>query len=208
MQNLYVINQDTANANGTPYLEPGIHDNVKMTEVKYETTVKGNEFLAFTWQDESGNKVTLTEWPYRMPKPFESMSAEEQDKTKGIINSQMSRIKQILEVYIGKISDELINSPTFKEFATKVVNLLEGKYADKLVRVKVVYDDKGWTIVSNRSKYQFIESMDIPKEESSIKMLAGDKTTRPEKNIEKKEVNPLEEAESTTTDAAKGDLPF
>lgn len=194
MQNLYVINKNTQVGSTPNYQEPGINDNNELVEVKYTTSPKGNPFLSFTWKNESGAPVTLTEWPPRMDRPFETMSKEDQERIKWGIDSQMSRIKQILEVYIGKIEDEVINSASFEEVAKKVITLLGDSYKDKKVRIKVVYDNRGYTIVSNRANYVFIESMNVPKEETKIKILGGDLMERPKKDKE------TEDFSFTTTD--------
>lgn len=210
MQNLYVINEQTKVDNyGPSYIEAGIHENIKLVEVKYDQTPKGNEFLAFTWANEYGDKVTLTEWPYkpRSGRPYDQQSPDEKKLTEGVISNQVERVTRILMAYLGEIDKEVVNSSSFKEFAEKVVTTLKDSVDNetKLVRVKVVYDKNGYTIVSNRSAYPFIEPMSVAKDASKIRILAGDLMERPKVDKEDKEENPLGE---TPTDKNVDDIPF
>lgn len=204
MQNLYNINKETSTASdNATFIDVGIHDGIVMTEVKYSKTVNGNEFLAFYFVNNHGDKLSHTEWPVKLSMPLDSMSEVEREKMLGIIESQKSRVKQIIEVYKG---DFEIEAGNFKEFAEKTIEFLGEAYKDKPVRVKVVYDYKGYTTLPNRSRYTFIEPMSVPKEDSKIRILTGDVIIRPKKDNEQEDVLGTS-GDNTPTDK-KEDLPF
>lgn len=217
MANLYKVDKNTLTAtDNSSYIEAGIHEDIVMVDVKYSQTVNGNEFLAFYFENKHGDKLSHTEWPVKLSKPLESMSKEEKEKILGIVESQKSRIKQIVEVFFT--DEELEKKPyeidprTFEEFAKMTIAFLGNAYKDKLVRVKVVYDYKGYTSLPNRSRFTFIEPMTISKEESKIRILTGDVLERPKKDTDPLEENPIEtpnDVDRTTNKAdSSDDLPF
>ena len=75
-----------------------------------------------------------------------------------------------------------------------------------LLRVKIVYNKKGYTTLPNYCKFTFIEPMNLPEgEKSKIAELSIDQFTKPViADVETKDTNPLME---TSSDSA-GDLPF
>lgn len=152
-----------------PYVPGGIQENLKLTDVRYETTTKGNKFLAFTFKDSVGKTVTHTEWPTKSTDPKEIL--DYQDK-------QVRRIGQIVDSVVG-LKDYNINVNSFEEYAQTIVELLAKRNPEDLYRVKVVYNNKGFTTLPSYWKPRFIESMKIPKEESNIVILTNDKVIRP-----------------------------
>lgn len=212
MQGLYNVdkNTQTATSNST-WIEPGIHENLKLVEVKYDKSKNGKEFLAFYVENEKGDKVSNTEWPFNMKKPLDEMTAAEQETAISIIENQKSKVKQIVEVFKPNFN---IDAGSFKEFAEKTIAFLGEDYKDKLFRLKVVYDKRGYTTFAQSGKVRFIESMDTTKEESNIRLIPSDRIVRPpmEKDQPSKEVNPLELSDLPEVSAAPAldttDAPF
>jgi hypothetical protein len=149
------------------FMDVGIHENVELTKVEYGKTDNGNEFLAFYFVNPANETLSHTEWKPR---------AKDAEKLESAVINQMKRVKQIVTKFVPQERFEF-NASSFKEFADNVIRILGNDYKGKKVRIKVVYSGK-YTSLPNYSKFQFIESMDVPKEKSKIKMLSIDKVTR------------------------------
>lgn len=212
MQGLYTVNNATQTAtSNTAWIEPGIHENLKLVEVKYDISKNGKEFLAFYVENENGDKVSNTEWPFKMKKPLEEMTTDERDIAISIIENQKSKVKQIVEIFKPGFN---IEASSFKEFAEKTIAFLGDTYKDKLFRLKVVYDKRGYTTFAQSARYVFIEGMDIERENSKIRILPSDRLTRPPREADQEvvESNPLDIEDLPKEDSSnmKGteDAPF
>lgn len=180
------------------YLEAGIHDNVKLTEARTAVSVNGNTFLEIKFEKD-GKELTHTEWE---PTPYPG-ATEEQTQQKA--TNQVKRIMQILCCFYPK--EALIFAGTsYKSFVEWVCGLLNNADKNKLLKVKVVYNAKGYTTLPSYAKFAFIEPMVLPEgQESKITQLNIDMFTRPiVADKEEAVVNPLENNTPEKTD----DLPF
>lgn len=174
MSGLYDIN--TTVIKTKTYLEPGIHENLEMTEVKYETT-ENSEFLAFYFKDADGNKhVSHTEWPKKTSTSIDKMNDEEKALFIGLINRQKKLVHQIVSAILEK--EVPLTGNSFKEFALNTVKVLKGNFEGKKVRAKIVYDYRGYTSLANNPDFRFIEPMSVLKEKSEISILDNDRMTR------------------------------
>lgn len=191
------------------YLEAGIHENVKFDSVRSDVSPTGNTFIEFKFKKDD-QELIHTEWE---PKAREGYT-DEQNQNKA--TNQVSRIMQILRCFYPK---EVLNftGSTYKEFTNWVVSLLNAANKDTLLKVKIVYNDKGYTTLPNYAKFAFIEPMDIPmgyyeegKNDSMIVELSIDQFTKPVvADTEVKEDNPLADTTSTALSNLPGDdLPF
>ena len=181
------------------YLEAGIHDNVALVSARAATSINGNKFLEIKFEKD-GKELVHTEW-----EPTPNPTTTEENNQKKVTN-QVSRVMQILKCFYPK--DVLVFSgSSYQEFANWVVNLLNSADKSKLLKVKVVYNQKGYTTLPNYAKFTFIEPMVLPEgTESKIVELGIDVFTRPIiANKEAIEVNPLD---IPTTTENKDELPF
>lgn len=187
-------------SNGNKYLEAGIHDDVKLVSARAATSINGNKFLEIKFEKE-GKELIHTEWE---PTPNPTVSAEENQKK---ATNQVSRIMQILKCFYPKEA-LTFSGESYSEFINWVVNLLNAADKSKLVRLKVVYNSKGYTTLPNYAKFIFIEPMNLPEGQSSkISILGIDTIVKPTVVADKEaiEINPLE---STNTTSSANDLPF
>lgn len=176
MQDLYTVNENTKTATSTStYIEAGIHENLKLVEIKYDVTKNGNEFLAFYATNDNGDKVSNTEWPYTPRTPWEQMDENDKEKAISIIENQKAKVKQIVETFKPNFN---ITASSFKEFAEKTIQFLGDSYTDVKFRLKVVYDKRNYTTFAQSARYQFIEPMTVTKEDSQIRVLSNDKMER------------------------------
>lgn len=184
------------------YLEAGIHDNVKFVSARVDKSINGNIFIEFKFEKDE-QTMTHTEWE-STKKPMES---EEDFQNRA--NRQVKRILQILGCFYPKEALVFAGS-SFSEFANWVVNLLNAANKDILLRVKIVYNNKGYTTLPNYCKFTFIEPMNLPEGQvSKITELNIDVFVRPiTADKETTDVNPLDKVDKGVADTQNDDLPF
>lgn len=184
------------------YLEAGIHDNVKFVSARVDKSINGNIFIEFKFEKDE-QTMTHTEWE-STKKPMES---EEDFQNRA--NRQVKRILQILSCFYPKEALVFAGS-SFSEFANWVVNLLNVANKDILLRVKIVYNNKGYTTLPNYCKFTFIEPMNLPEGQvSKITELNIDVFVRPiTADKETTDVNPLDKVDKGVADTQNDDLPF
>lgn len=184
------------------YLEAGIHDNVKFVSARVDKSINGIIFIEFKFEKDE-QTMTHTEWE-STKKPMES---EEDFQNRA--NRQVKRILQILSCFYPKEALVFAGS-SFSEFANWVVNLLNAANKDILLRVKIVYNNKGYTTLPNYCKFTFIEPMNLPEGQvSKITELNIDVFVRPiTADKETTDVNPLDKVDKGVADTQNDDLPF
>lgn len=190
---------ETTDVLKSKYLEAGIHDDVQLVGAKVDKSINGNIFLEVRFTKE-GQELVHTEWE-STKKPNES---DEECQLRG--SKQVKRIMQILSCFYPKQLLTFTGS-SYKEFVDWVANLLNAADKNILVKVKIVYNKKGYTTLPNYCKFTFIEPMNLPEGETSkIAELSIDQFTKPiVADAEVKETNPLLGASTTGT---ADDLPF
>jgi len=177
---------------GSSFMDAGIHENITLSKVEYNTSKNGNQFIAFYFKDANGNQVSKTEWEPKKRDDNDDISKKQENV--------MSRIKHICVNSKLLTEDEFtfkVNS--FEELAKKVVELLESKkdkWDTTKLRVKVIYDDNNYTTLPRYTKFVWLENMEIPKDQSKIKKLPLDKFEREEADKEPDVANPYDELEN------------
>ena len=210
MDNLYHFDDTVEiDVDRPTYIGAGIKEDIFLKRVEYGSTDKGNEFLAFYFENVQGDKLSHTEWPPRPSTSFDDLSAEDKENFLKKVKNQKNRIKQIIKTYLPKEKFDL-KPESFKEYAEDIIKLLKGKIEDVPIRVKIVFNEKGFTTLPKYSKYKFIELMTVPKELSKIQPMDIDIFVRPTSvtpNV-KSTSNTLEiNTEEEVTDI-KSNLPF
>lgn len=183
--------------NDIKYIPVGIQENVALKSAKVTTSPNGNLFLEITFEKD-GATLTQTEWK---PTKFGNMSDEDLQKKE---DTQFSRMMQILLCFY-KDEELIFNATSFEGWAEEVANYLNRADKSKLLRMKVVYNNKNYTTLPTYAKYTFIEPMSIPKEESSIIELGIDKFTRSVIADQESNTDPLNTVEETSNENG---LPF
>ena len=168
----------TATTNNTEfnssYMPVGINENVTLKEVNVNKTPQGRDFLEIIFENEQGQTATMTEW-----KNEKNMWIKTDEDLQNRDNQQFGRILQVIDAAMGSHTDfegssfaEMINWVKAQlEPATNPDNIRQG------MRLKVVYDKKGYTKVSSYGV--FVEPMSVAKEESQIKLWKNDLLERP-----------------------------
>lgn len=182
------------------YMPVGINENVTLKEVNVNKTSQGRDFLEIVFENAEGQTATMTEW-----KNEKNMWIKTDEDLQQRDNQQFGRILQVIDAANGSHTDfegnsfvEMINWVKAQlEPATNPDNIRQG------MRLKVVYDKKGYTKVSSLGI--FVEPMNA--EESQIKLWKNDLLERPIQPD--REDDPLSTATPVTeTPTGADDLPF
>jgi hypothetical protein len=185
------------------FLDADIHDNVSFEKIRHEKSPNGNNFIEFTF-NKNGAAMTHTEYePTRFPDQTEENFIEK-------VNTQVARILQILEAFYDREKLKNFEAASFNAFAQWVVSLMNGVNKDEAkVRLKVVYNNSGYTTLPRYAVYTFIESMNIPASKSKIKRLGIDQFERPESGdaSDKKEASTAASYFNTTQTTANAEIP-
>lgn len=180
------------------YIPAGIQENVALKSARVTTSPQGNMFLEIVFEKD-GATLTQTEWK---PTKFGNMTEEDLQKKE---DTQFSRMMQILLCFY-KDEELIFNATSFADWAAEIANYLNKADKSKLLRVKIVYNNKGYTTLPTYAKYTFIEPMSVSKEDSAIIELGIDKFTRPVVADKEEVVDTLSITE-TSNDDPNG-LPF
>lgn len=192
------INNEEFNSN---YMPVGINDNVTLKEVNCNKTPQGRDFLEIIFENEQGQTATMTEW--KNEKNAWIKTDEELQKRD---NTQFGRICQIIDCYYPQRPDAELN--TFADMINWVKQMLDPMIATKKkLRLKVNYDKKGYTRVSQLGF--FVEDMTVT--DSQIKLFKNDLMEKPVV-ADKEDNDPLNVPPTVTPDSANtdngSDLPF
>lgn len=169
------------------YLGAGIHDNIKLDTIRVDKSINGKNFIEFKFVAEDGRFATHTEY-----EPVKS--GDQTDEALQVkCDNQFSRIDQILECFYPNPEDRVFNGEGFKAFTDWVADMLNKADKTILLRVKIVYNDNGYTTLPKYAKYRFIEPMSTVNENKSVIVkLNIDKFEKPiVADTEKSTKNPL-----------------
>lgn len=202
---MYSTKTATTNNNefNSSYMPVGINENVTLKEVNVKKTDQGRDFLEIIFENAQGQTATLTEW--KNEKNQWIVTDEDLQRRD---NQQFGRILQIIDAVNGQHADFEGNS--FVEMINWVKTQLNPSNVGNQVRLKVVYDKKGYTKVSSLGV--FVEPMNVPEEQSQIKLWKNDLLERPVQADVEKPVDPLavgiSDSAPVTETTGADDLPF
>jgi hypothetical protein len=185
------------------YMPVGINENVTLKEVNVNKTDNGRDFLEIIFENEQGQTATMTEW-----KNEKNMWIKTDEELQKRDDQQFGRILQVIDAVCGK-HDEFEGS-SFVEMINWTKNQIDTANSNlptlNAIRLKVVYDKKGYTKVSSLGV--FVEPMSVT--ESQIKLWKNDLLERPVQADVEPAVDPLagNSAPVTETHTGADDLPF
>lgn len=170
-----MFNTTTATATINPseftsdYISAGINDNVFLKEVNVKKSPTGKDFLEIIFENADGQTASLSEW-----KNEKGLYTKTDDDLQRADNAQFGRMMQIINCFYETIEDTTLNS--FADMINWVSSKLTPMIATKkALRLKVVYDKKGYTTISRNGI--FVEPMTV--EKTQIKKFARDLFERP-----------------------------
>ena len=142
------------------YLSAGIYEDVKLVAVRFDRSIRGNYFIEFRFEKD-GKTMSHTEW-----EPTKGTRTDEEFQS--TCDNQFSRIDQILKCFYPNDEDRKFSGDSFKEFAEWIVTMLDNANKDTLLRVKIVYNNSGYTTLPKYARYTFIEPMSLFNENKSV----------------------------------------
>ena len=180
------------------YMPVGINENVTLKEVNVNKTPNGRDFLEIIFENENGQTATMTEW--KNEKNQWIVTDEDLQRRD---DAQFGRILQVIDAVKGGHND--FEGSSFVEMINWAKSCLEDG-DNSNVRLKVVYDKKGYTKVSSLGI--FVEPMSVT--ESQIKLWKNDLLERPVVADVEPAADPLSVAATPVTETNTGadDLPF
>lgn len=198
---MYSTKTATTNNNefNDSYMSVGINDNVTLKEVNVNKSPQGKDYLEFVFQDEEGKTASFTEW-----KNEKNAWIKTDEDLQNRDNKQFGRILQIVKCFKN---DPEFEGSSFVEMINWVKTTLTtiGEWDKTLLRLKVIYDKKGYTTVSKNGIY--VEPMST--EESQIKLWKNDLLERPIVADNESSTDPLTQQSTPVTEKnGADDLPF
>lgn len=202
-----MFNTKTATINNeefnSTYMPVGINESVNLKEVNVKTSPTGKDFLEIVFENKAGQTASMSEWKNEKNQWVKTDEAlQERD------NAQFGRLMQIINCFYPSIEDVTLN--TFKDMINWVKSKLDPMIATKKdLRLKVVYDKRGYTTISSNGIY--VEPVDV--ETSQVKLFKRDLLERPVQADAETSTDPLavtstpEDTEKKLTESAN-DLPF
>ena len=181
------------------YMPVGINENVTLKEVNVSKTPQGRDFLEIVFENSDGQTATMTEW-----KNEKNMWIKTDEELQQRDNQQFGRILQVIDSVNGSHNE--FEGSSFIEMINWVKTQLETVQLATPLRLKVVYDKKGFTKVSSLGA--FVEPMSVT--ESQIKLWKNDLLERPVVADTEPAADPLSVAATPVTADSTGadDLPF
>lgn len=200
---MYSTKQAIKSANTSKYMSAGIKDNVKLAEVRVDKSPNGNDFIEITFSDEDGRTVTMTEWKNKINSWIKDETELQKNDDK-----QFGRILQILSCFYPDEALQ-VELDSFSSMINWVNTMLGSIIAtNKLLRLKIVYNNSGYTTTSHNGI--FIEPMDVAQTE--IEKLPRDRFERPVVADQEPSTDPLAVPTSTSTPESNSEnkdiLPF
>lgn len=198
---MYSTKTATTNNNefNDSYMPVGINDNVTLKEVNVNKSPQGKDYLEFVFQNEEGKTASFTEW-----KNEKNTWIKTDEDLQNRDNKQFGRILQIIKCFKN---DPEFEGNSFVEMINWVKTILTtiGEWDKTPLRLKVIYDKKGYTTVSKNGIY--VEPMST--EESQIKLWKNDLLERPIVADNESSTDPLTQQSTPVTEKnGADDLPF
>ena len=181
------------------YMPVGINENVTLKEVNVSKTPQGRDFLEIVFENSDGQTATMTEW-----KNEKNMWIKTDEDLQQRDNQQFGRILQVIDSVNGSHNE--FEGSSFIEMINWVKTQLETVQLATPLRLKVIYDKKGFTKVSSLGA--FVEPMSVT--ESQIKLWKNDLLERPIVADVEPAADPLTMTSAPVTETSTGadDLPF
>ena len=182
------------------YMPVGINTQVTLKEVNVNKSPQGRDFLEIIFENQEGQTATMTEW-----KNEKNMWIKTDEDLQRRDDAQFGRILQVIDAVNGEHSD--FEGSSFAEMINWVKSTLTAPNS-RLLRLKVIYDNKGYTKVSSNGI--FVEPMHVDEAQSQIKLFKRDLVERPVVADVEPANDPLAPSVSTPVTETTGadDLPF
>lgn len=159
----------TNTSNNSTWMPVGINEGVTLNNCEVLKSPQGKEYIRFEFANKQGQIVHMTEW-----KNEKNMWIKTDEDLQQRDDQQFGRILQILNSLTDSLPE--VEFANFSEMINWVAQVAK-QYIPlkKELRLKVIYDNKGYTKVSTYGI--FVEPMDVT--ETQIKLFKRDLLERP-----------------------------
>jgi hypothetical protein len=164
---MYEISNTTETPKSNSPMPAGINQNVRLLGVFFEALRQdgtGGNVLKFNFEDASGRRFRHTEFEVDVERTRQQAKQWGNDPEKSVRNALMGlsgRIKHILSCYLPA-DKVVITGNTWDEFGGNVVTLLGDAFKGIDVRVKLILNNKDYTMFPKQAFRPFIQRMDTP----------------------------------------------
>lgn len=186
------------------YMPVGINTDVTLSEVNVNKTQNGRDFLEIVFSNKDDQTAKMTFW-----KNEKNMWVKTDEELQHRDDQQFGQILQLIDSFYETRPEAEFNN--FLEMINwvkeKLTPMIEAK---KLLRIKVVYDSKGYTKVSTLGI--FVEPMTVT--ETQVKIFKKDLLERPVVADTEPATDPLSTLNNVATPVTENseksadDLPF
>lgn len=189
---------DATTSNDVSFIAPGIHDNIELTQIRKEVSKNGNNFVEFTFVNESGEFLKHTE--YEPTRGFDEVAEDFEKKQ----SNQGARFYRIGSAFTSDPDLFKYQAVDFNDFVNKFIQRINPIFKGVKLRLKIVLNNKNYTTLPKYTTYTFIEPMSV--EKSKISKLSIDKFEKTYADSEVKKENIFDSG--ITASKSKDALPF
>jgi len=164
---MYNIDNTIESPKASGPMPAGINQDCRLLGVFFEALRQdgtGGNVIKFNFEDASGRKFRHTEFEVDVERQRQQAKQWGKDPEKQVRNALMGlsgRIKHILSCFIPK-DKVVITGNTWDEFGGNVVALLGDAYKGVDVRLKLILNNKDYTMFPKQAFRPFIQRMDTP----------------------------------------------
>ncbi len=164
---MYNIDSTTEAPKASGPIPAGINENVQLKAVYFEALRQdgtGGNVLKFNFEDAAGRKFRHTEFEVEVDRVRANAQQWGKDPDKSVRNALTGlagRIKHILACFIPK-DKVVITGNTWDEFGGNVVTILGDAFKGVDVRVKLILNNKDYTMFPKQAFRPFVQRMDTP----------------------------------------------
>jgi len=188
------------------YIDPGIQENLRFEKpdgtapLVVESSKNGNVYIAFHLMNTDNKTFIHTEFE---PKSDDANILSKKEK------NLAKRLLHIGNKLVDASLFKTIKIASFEEFLRAYVAVIGDGYKGKLLRGKIILNNKNFTTFPNY--VPFIEKMEIPLAETKLEIIADDKIIRSQADITQLRPNPFmveQTPEKTPSQEPVDKLPF
>jgi len=166
-QSMYNIDNTTEAPKASGPIPAGITENVQLVAVYFEALRQdgsGGNVLKFNFEDSAGRKFRHTEFEVEVDRVRQNAAQWGKDpeaQVRNALTGLAGRIKHILSCFLPK-DKVVITGNTWDEFGGNVVSILGQAFKGVDVRVKLILNNKDYTMFPKQAFRPFVQRMDTP----------------------------------------------
>jgi len=166
-QSMYNIDNSIETPKSSGPIPAGIQENVNLVGVYFESLRSdgtGGNVLKFNFEDAAGRKFRHTEFEVevdRVRANAKQWGKDPEASVRNALTGLAGRIKHILSCFLPA-DKVVITGNTWDEFGGNVVAILGDAFRGVDVRVKLILNNKDYTMFPKQAFRPFIQRMDMP----------------------------------------------